>query len=134
MFLFLHGLQRLRDLRRADDDFGYSRRGEEKPSPVQAISQPAARRPAAGHFHDSLVRHGDEPAALVDRQAMREFEMRVLFSMNAADSSNLMDSPLASKLGPHRALFYSEDQGKMEKFRPYGLPTLEWLRKLGNGG
>ena len=36
MFLFLHGLQRLRDLRRADDDFGYSsRRGEEKPSPAK---------------------------------------------------------------------------------------------------
>ena len=56
--------------------------------------------------------------------------MRVLFSMNAADSSNLMDSPAASKLGPHRALFYSEDQGKTEKFRPYGLPALEWLREL----
>ena len=66
----------------------------------------------------------------VDRQGMREFEMRVLFSMNAADSSNLMDSPLASKLGPHRAFFYSEDQGKTEKFRPYGLSTLEWLRGL----
>ena len=56
----------------------------------------------------------------LDRQALREFEMRVLFQMSAADSSNLIDSPLASKLGLFRAFFYSEDQGRLEKFRPYG--------------
>ena len=30
---------------------------------------------------------------LLDRQSLRNFEMRVLFQMNATDSSNLMDSP-----------------------------------------
>ena len=38
-----------------------------------------------------------------------------------------MDSPVAAKLGPSRAFFFSEDQGKMEKFRPYGILTTEFL-------
>jgi hypothetical protein len=62
---------------------------------------------------------------------MREFEMRIIFQMNANDSSNLMDSPVAARLGPKRAFFYSEDQGKMEKFRPYGLLTPEFLAEFG---
>jgi hypothetical protein len=62
-----------------------------------------------------------------DRPSLRELEMRVLFQMNAADSSTLIDNPLASKLGVHRALFHSEDRSVPEKFRPYGLPTEEWL-------
>ena len=35
---------------------------------------------------------------------------------------------MAAKLGMHRALYYSEDQGRMEKFRPYGLLSPEWLK------
>ena len=58
---------------------------------------------------------------------MRDMEMRILFQMGANDSSNLMDSPAAAKLGVHRAYCYSEEHGQLEKFRPYGLPTEEWL-------
>ena len=47
--------------------------------------------------------------------------------MSAADSSNLIDSPMANKLGMNRALIYSEEQGIMEKFRPYALPGPKWL-------
>jgi len=130
IFLFLFGLQRMRDIRRADDDFGYGRRGEEKPSPAKQFQTLMREGPPLGIFTiiwcDSLTNF----QRTVDRQGMREFEMRVVFPMNAADSSNLMDSPLASRLGPHRALFYSEDQGKMEKFRPYGLPSVEWMREF----
>jgi hypothetical protein len=67
----------------------------------------------------------------LDRAALREFEMRVLFQMSVADSSTLIDSPAASKLGMHRALFFSEDRGQPEKFRPYGLPPEDWLRWVG---
>ena len=66
----------------------------------------------------------------LDRPTQREFEMRILFQMSATDSSNLIDTPLASKLGVHRALFHNEEQGKIEKFRPYGLPSEEWLQWL----
>ena len=47
--------------------------------------------------------------------------------MSINDSSALIDSPAASRLGPHRAFFYSEEQGRLEKFRPYAVPSDEWL-------
>ena len=61
-------------------------------------------------------------ARTVDRQGMREFEMRVLFQMSGADSTNLIDTPAASNLGMHRALFHDEESGVLEKFRPYAAP------------
>jgi S-DNA-T family DNA segregation ATPase FtsK/SpoIIIE len=51
----------------------------------------------------------------------------VLFQMGVNDSSTLIDSPLASRLGLHRALFASEEMAMPEKFRPYSLPEEEWL-------
>jgi hypothetical protein len=50
--------------------------------------------------------------------------------MSPTDSGGLLDSPAASKLGRNRALFASEEQNRLEKFRPYGLPPAEWLGKL----
>jgi hypothetical protein len=47
--------------------------------------------------------------------------------MSASDSSQLVDSPLASKLGPQRAIFIHEETGTFEKFRPYAFPSGEWL-------
>ena len=46
--------------------------------------------------------------------------------MNATDSSNLIDSPIASRLGTHRALLHFQESGALEKFRPYGVPTVTW--------
>ena len=50
--------------------------------------------------------------------------------MSANDSSTLIDTPAASKLGENRALYYSEEENRIEKFRPYGLPEPEWLEKV----
>ena len=66
-------------------------------------------------------------------QQLREFEMRVLFQMSPTDSSDLIDSPAASKLGRNRAFFASEEQNRLEKFRPYGVPSEEWIKNVGEG-
>ena len=58
---------------------------------------------------------------------MREFGLRVLFQMGANDSSALMDSPAASRLGRNRALFVTDETSQPEKFRPYGMPSNAWL-------
>jgi hypothetical protein len=125
-YLLVHGLQRFRDLRRADDDYGFGRE-DKTVTPAQQFSH-ILREGAAFGVHvlawcDSLTNAG----RTVDRQGMREFEMKVLFQMSATDSGMLIDSPAASKLGLHRALFHSEERGQPEKFRPYGLPAAEWL-------
>jgi ABC-type multidrug transport system fused ATPase/permease subunit len=128
VYLLIYGLQRLRELRRAEDDFGFGRRGEERViSPAQHLANILREGGALGvHvlvWCDSL----NNLNRSMDRTTLREFEMRVLFQMSAQDSSTLIDNPLASKLGVHRALFHSEDRAQPEKFRPYGLPTDEWL-------
>jgi hypothetical protein len=66
----------------------------------------------------------------LDRQGMKEFENRILFQMSANDSSTLIDNPAASKLGENRALYYSEEANRVEKFRPYGVPELTWLEDV----
>ena len=49
--------------------------------------------------------------------------------MNPTDSSQLIDSPAASGLGPHSRVL-QRGPGKLEKFRPYGLPTEEFLAEV----
>ena len=50
--------------------------------------------------------------------------------MSATDSSNLMDSAAASRLGVHRGILYNDERGDHEKFRPYGVPSQEWLKRV----
>ena len=66
----------------------------------------------------------------IPRKLMGEFEMRVLFQMSANDSANLIDSPAASTLGLHRALFHNEHLGTLETFRPYAMPDAAWLEEI----
>ncbi len=63
----------------------------------------------------------------LDRHSLKEFDYRVLFQMSATDSSHLIDSTNANQLGFYRALLYSEEQGGIEKFRPYANLTDDWL-------
>jgi hypothetical protein len=131
LYLVVHGLQRFRDLRRQEDDFGFSRRGENAPpNPGKLFGDILRDGPAVGVYTLVWADTLNNVQRSLDRQGLREFDMRVLFQMSAADSSNLIDSPLANRLGPHRALFYSEDRGQPEKFRPYGLPSEAWLARV----
>lgn len=130
-FLFVYGLHRFRDLRRAEDDFGsYGKQTEL--TPAQQFTQLIKDGPSLGLHVFSWADSLGGLLRSIDRQTLRDVEMRVLFQMSGGDSSNLIDTPLASKLGMHRALFASEDVGKLEKFRPYGPPsaeTLAWLKE-----
>jgi hypothetical protein len=131
LYLFIHGLHRFRDLRKAEDDFGFSRRVEEKAaSPAKQLGTILREGPAVGVFSLVWCDTLNNVNRSLDRHGLREFEMRVLMQMSVADSSTLIDSPAASKLGMNRALFFSEDCGQPEKFRPYGLPPESWLRQV----
>jgi hypothetical protein len=65
----------------------------------------------------------------ISRKGISEFEMRVVFQMSANDSASLIDSPRASGLGLHRALFFNEREGSLETFRPYALPGKTWVEE-----
>ena len=129
-FLLLFDGARLRDLRKSDDDFGYSfgkSDEDQKPSPSKQFGELVREGPALGihilTWFDTL----NSLQRVLDRTLLREFEMRILFSMSANDSASIIDSPLANRLGPHRALFVTDDQTRLEKFRPYHVPTDDWL-------
>ena len=39
--------------------------------------------------------------------------------------------PKASALGLNRALFYNEQEGYLETFRPYAMPGHDWVAEAG---
>jgi hypothetical protein len=131
IYLVVYGLNRFRDLRRAEDDYGFSRLdADAPPSPAQLFGEILRDGPAFGVHTLLWCDTYNNVNRFFDRQNLRDLELRVLFQMNATDSSNLIDSPVASRLGVHRAVLYHEGLGQLEKFRPYGPPSDDWLAKV----
>ena len=134
IFVIIYGLQRYRMLRKSEDtsfSFGSSPDEAEKKSPADKIFNDLIKEGPNVGIH--IITWIDTPSAIdrtFERGVLREFDTRVLFQMSAADSSNLVDSPAANKLGFFRALQYSEEQGSMEKFRPYAMPETPWLENM----
>jgi DNA segregation ATPase FtsK/SpoIIIE, S-DNA-T family len=124
-YLIIHGVHRFRDLRRPDDEYSFGRGGTI--TPAQHLTTILRDGPSVGvhclMWCDTLVNVN----RAFDRTMLRECTQRVLFQMSATDSSHLIDSPLAARLGRNRALFSREEQEQPEKFRPYGFPSREWL-------
>ncbi len=132
IYLLIYDIQRFRDIRKGDDDFGFSSSfGEDKPaSPSKSFSTILKEGPAVAVHTLVWCDSVNNLNRTFDRQGLKEFEIRVLFQMSANDSSSLIDSPAAGKLGENRALFFSEEENRIEKFRPYGLPDPKWLEKV----
>ncbi|MBX3443675.1 MAG: hypothetical protein KF774_14805 [Planctomyces sp.] len=127
--IFIYNLSRFRDLRKAEDDFGFGGMGgsEAPPSSAKQFSQLLSGGPDLGLHAFVWADSYNNVERWFSRQTLRDFEWRILFPMNAADSSNLIDSPQASRLGPGRGILYREDRGTTEKFRPYAVPADELL-------
>lgn len=119
VFLMIHGLQRIRALRRNEDSFGFSMDEDETPKPDKLLAEILRDGPGVGVHVVMSCDTLTNTERYLDRNAMREIENRVLFQMSSGDSTQLIDSPAASRLGPNRAIFYSEESGVIEKFRPY---------------
>jgi hypothetical protein len=130
LYLVIFNGGRFRDLRRGEDDFSFSVDRDKPPSPDKQWAEILRNGPAWGIHTLLWCDTYNNVSRLLDRMALREFEMRVAFQMSAADSSSLLDSPAAAKLRQHRGLFASEDVGTLEKFRPYGIPTQPWLEQI----
>ncbi|MDX1945440.1 MAG: FtsK/SpoIIIE domain-containing protein [Pirellulaceae bacterium] len=129
IFLLIYNLARFRDLKKSEDfaSFGDDDAG---PSAEKQLTTILREGPALGVHTIVWCDSYSNVNRWLERQTLRDLEMRVLFQMSATDSSNLMDSPAASRLGVHLAMFYSEEQGQIEKFRPYGVPSAEWLMSV----
>ncbi|QDV24290.1 FtsK/SpoIIIE domain-containing protein [Aureliella helgolandensis] len=119
---------RLRTLKR-DDDFGMGGFGESELTPEKHLEELLRDGPSHG-MHLVLWAESQSTAARwVSRASMREIEIRLLMQMSANDSTNLVDSVAASKLGEHVMLLYDEATGQEERFRPFATESLVDLVK-----
>lgn len=129
LYLVVLGLQRHRDLRLPA---GYYPMSETPQPPAVQLAEIAREGPDLG-IHTLLW--CDTYANLervYDRNPDNLFALRVALQMKDEDSRRLLDTDLASKLGPYRAVYLDEERNSQpEKFRPYGLPTPEWLADQG---
>jgi DNA segregation ATPase FtsK/SpoIIIE, S-DNA-T family len=125
VFLFLHGLQNFKKLKQ-DDEFAFGA-SDDGPSPSAQLQKLITEGPAHGVHVIATLDTFNNVNRFLGRKLLSEFEFRVLFQMSANDSASLCDDPKASALGLHRALLYNEQEGYLETFRPYALPSEEWL-------
>ncbi len=119
-FLVIHQLQRYRSLRRNEDDYSFS--ASDAPLSADKLLGGILREGPVCGVHTLVM--SDTLSSLqrvFDRNALREFDWKVLFQISPADSSTLIDAPSASRLGTNRGLLHSEELGMLEKFRPYAL-------------
>jgi len=137
IYLVLFGIQRARELRVNDNRWGDA----DSESPEAKNWATICREGPALGVHiiawcdtcNNLRRLGSE--------TIDEFDLRVALQMGEDDSEDLIQSTAAARLDytgagfarrSARALLYSEERpGLLEKFRPYALPTIDWLQEAG---
>jgi DNA segregation ATPase FtsK/SpoIIIE-like protein len=131
-FVIIANLQEFKPLRN-DDDLAFSMNAPDAPpSPAISLTQLITEGPGRGFHIIATVDTYNNVTRYLARRTLAEFQTRVLFQMSANDSASLIDSPDASKLGLHRALLYNEQEGYLEKFRPYavtGQSSLEHIAR-----
>lgn len=130
IFLIVHGLHNFKKLR-PEDEFSYSMEAGAAPSPAAEFTKIYTEGPSHGIHVIASVDTYNNVNRFLGRKGLSEFEMRVLFQMSANDSASLCDDPRASQLGLYRALFYNEQEGSLETFRPYALPAASTIEELG---
>ena len=128
VFVFIHGLQKFKKLRN-EEDFSFSMDDSESSNPGAQLGELICEGASHGMHLIVTVDTFNNVNRFMNRKALSEFEMRVIFQMSPNDSASLIDSPKASDLGLHRAIFYNEQEGHLETFRPYAPPEMEWIRQ-----
>lgn len=130
IFVLVTGLQFFKKLK-PEDEFSFGASNEEgSKQPGNVFERMIREGPGVGIHAIVTVDSYNSAQRYLNRKALSEFEMRVLFQMSANDSAALIDNTKASQLGLHRALFYNERRGYLETFRPYAMPERDWIASL----
>jgi S-DNA-T family DNA segregation ATPase FtsK/SpoIIIE len=137
IFFFILGLHTDRTLRNSDFESSYS----------SSASTTEQKQLQSGELLARLCREG--PACgihcviwcdtvsnfkkVFQQNEIDEFSLRVGLQMTLSDSRSLFETDAAYRLGWHRAIFFDDEKhGRLEKFRPYCLPRLEWISEVVN--
>ncbi len=116
---------------RSEDEFSFSSGDSGAPNPAAILQNLISDGPAHGIHVIITCDTYNNVNRFLGRKSLTEFEMRVLFQMSASDSASLVESPDASTLGLHRALYYNDREGYTEIFRPYARPGNDWIEEIG---
>ena len=131
IYLLVLGLEKFRALRQ-DDEYGFSGDSGES-SPPKNFASVLSEGPREGIHSIVWCDTLSNLNRTLNRKMLREFEMRVLFQMSSTDSSELIDSPAANRLGLYNALFFTAQNGAIEKFRPYASPGPNLIKEFSRG-
>ena len=133
-FLAIFGLHRVREFRQESPRSRFTASTEGDRPDVSATFVRILREGAEAGIHvlawcdtlTSLDRLG-EPRLIT------EFGTRLVGPMSSSDSHKLLDDDAASKIErPHRMIKFDEERvGVLETFRPFAMPNLDWLAKMG---
>ncbi|TWU12496.1 FtsK-like domain-containing protein [Symmachiella macrocystis] len=122
IYFFAVNLSGFRELRKDDDDFGSWGSSDDKPlSASKQFAKILTDGPTVGVHVLMWCDSYNNVNRWLGNKLLKEIEIRVCFRMNANDSSQIIDTPAAGRLGPNRALLYHDSTGETEKFRPYGV-------------
>jgi DNA segregation ATPase FtsK/SpoIIIE, S-DNA-T family len=133
VFLLFLGLHRARDLRDENDGASYYKSGDDSTPDAKALFAKVMREGPESGIHVIAWCDAYSNLTRIDRRLIGEFALRVAGPMSGDDSQHVIDDSLASKLDrPHRAILFDEERpGQLEKFRPYAIPEIGWLRSVG---
>ena len=125
IYLFLHGLHRIRALRNGSDEV-------EDRKLVEQLRKILREGPEVGVHVIAWADTLDNATRGLGRGALNSFGFRVAAVMSPADSEHFLDGAAASKLSrPCRAIFFDEDRpGQLVTFRPYAMPSIRWLNEI----
>jgi DNA segregation ATPase FtsK/SpoIIIE, S-DNA-T family len=124
-------LGRLRSLRR-EDDFGLGSYGESALTPDKMLEELLRDGPSHNIHTMIWAENYSTVNRWLSRTALREIEVRLLMQMSANDSTNLIDSVAASRLGDRVMLVHDDATGQQQGFRPFDVESLsslgEWVQ------
>lgn len=121
IYLFLYGLQRARDLRK---DAGPLDDGT---NPAERFTYILREGPDVGVHALVWCDTNSQLNRALEARSIGEFEMRIAFQMSQDDLRELVSTDSAAALSEHRAYFFDEQNNRLERFRPYGVPPQSWL-------
>ncbi|MDX1928343.1 MAG: FtsK/SpoIIIE domain-containing protein [Pirellulaceae bacterium] len=121
-------LGRLRSLRR-EDEFGMGSFGDAELTPDKHLEEILRDGPSHNMHVVVWAENYSTVNRWLSRTAMREIEIRLLMQMGANDSTNLIESVAASRLGENVMLVHDEATGQDQGFRPFDFDTLGELSK-----
>ncbi len=118
---------RFRTLRR-DDDFSLGGFGESAPSPDKCLEELLRDGPSQNIHVVAWMENYSTVSRWLSRSSLREFEVRALMQMSANDSTNLIDTVAASRLGENVMLIHDEATGQSQGFRPFEFDSVRELK------